>query len=459
MDGIYNKNSQREKIEILLVEDDEIFSETLKDTLEDEGYSVTLVKNGRNAIELIDKKNFSIIISDINLPGKSGFDILKAAKEKDRFSKVFLITGYGTIEKAVDAMKLGAEDFTSKPFDIEKLLIKIKRVIEYKQKEELLEKFYKIYNEDISFCGIFGKSPKMKKVFQLIEASADSEANVLIIGETGTGKELVANAIQMLSSRKNKPFIKLNCAAIPEHLLESELFGHEKGAFTGAIKNYKGKFLAADKGTIFLDEIGELSYNLQSKLLRVIEDKNITPLGSNRVSSVDVRVISATHQDLNKLIKEEKFRSDLYYRLNIITIHIPPLRERKEDIPLLIDHFLKKYSEKYNKEFKLSEDLIMDLMSREYEGNVRELENVIHSLTVLGKDKEIIEKDINKNSENLLFGMFDATKPYHEVMSNFEKIYLSEVLKQCKNKKTLASQILQISRKNLWEKLKKYNLG
>ncbi len=459
MDEIYNKNSQKEKIDILLVEDDEIFSETLKDTLEDEGYNVTVVNNGKNAIELIDKKNFSIIISDINLPGKSGFDILKSAKKKNKYSKVFLITGYGSIEKAVEAMKIGAEDFITKPFDIDKLLIRIKKVIEYKQKEELLERFYKIYNEETSFCGIIGKSSTMKKVFQLIKASADSDANVLITGETGTGKELVANAIQMLSSRKNKPFIKLNCAAIPEHLLESELFGYEKGAFTGAIRNYQGKFLAANNGTIFLDEIGELSYNLQSKLLRVIEDKKITPLGSNKVFSVDVRIISATHQNLNKLIKEDKFRSDLYYRLNIITIHIPPLRERKDDIPLLIDHFLKKYSEKYNKEFKLSEDLVLDLMSRKYEGNVRELDNVIHSLMIIGKDKEIIEKDINNISENLLFGMFDVTKPYNEVMSNFEKIYLSEVLKKCKNKKTLASQILQISRKNLWEKLKKYNLG
>ena len=453
MDRIYNKNPE-EKIEILLVEDDEIFSETLKDTLEDEGYIVTVVNNGKNAIELINKKDFSIIITDINLPGKSGFEILKTAKEKNKLTKVFLITGYGTIEKAVDAMKMGAEDFIAKPFDIEKLLIKIKRVIDYKQKEELLEKFYKIYNDETSFCGIIGNSPKIKKVFQLIEAAAKSDANVLIIGETGTGKELIANAIQMLSNRKNKPFIKLNCAAIPEHLLESELFGYEKGAFTGAIKNYQGKFLAANKGTIFLDEIGELSYNLQSKLLRVIEDKNITPLGSNKVYSVDVRIISATHQDLTKLIKEGKFRSDLYYRLNVITINVPPLRERKEDIPLLIDYFLKKYSEKYNKKFKISEELIMDLMNREYEGNVRELENIIHSMVILGNNK-----DTSDNESNLLFGIFDITKPYNEVMGNFEKIYLSEVLKKCNNKKSLASQILQISRKNLWEKLKKYDIN
>ena len=456
MDRNYNKNSQKEPVEILLVEDDEIFAESLKSTLEDEGYIVTVVKNGKNAIELIEKKDFSLILSDINLPGKSGFEVLKAAKKVNKFSKVFLITGFGTIEKAVEAMKMGAEDFITKPFEVEELLLKIERIIEYKQKEELLEKFNKIHNEKSSFYGIVGKSKKMKEVFQIIEAASKSDANVLITGESGTGKELVANAIQALSDRKNKPFIKINCAAIPEHLLESELFGYEKGAFTGAIKSYKGKFLAANGGTIFLDEIGELSYNLQSKLLRVIEDKNITPLGSNKTYPVDVRIISATHQNLYKLIEENKFRSDLFYRLNVISIHIPPLRERKEDIPLLIEHFIRKFSEKYNKEIKISENFVMELLKKDYPGNVRELENIIHSHIVLNKD-EI--KDNNNSGKELLFGVFDITKPYNEVMSDFEKIYLSEVLKKCNYKKTLAAQVLQISRKNLWEKLKKYNLG
>ncbi len=463
MDKIYNNNSK--KLEILLVEDDFIFAESLKDSLEDEGFNVTLVKNGSDAIKIIKNKTFPLIISDINLPKKSGIEILEEAKKRDKLTKVILITGYGSIEKAVEAMKKGAEDFITKPFNMEEFLLRIKKILKYREQEAQLELFSKIVNDKNIFYGIVGKSKVMQDIFYLIETIADSDANVLITGESGTGKELVANAIQMLSNRKDKPFIKINCAAIPENLIESELFGYEKGAFTGAIKSHRGKFLIADKGTLFLDEIGELPLHLQTKLLRVIEDKTITPLGSNKSFNVDVRIISATQQNLEKLIEQGKFRQDLYYRLKVVNIHIPPLRDRREDIPILIDYFIEKFSKKYNRKIKFTNRLINELISKDYPGNVRELENLVHSIIVVNKDKEIIDsthfspENSNKGKENYLFGVFDIFSPYHDVISKFEKIYLSKVLKACNNKKTLAAEILKISRKNLWEKLKKHNLG
>ncbi len=463
MDKIHNNNSK--KLEILLVEDDFIFAESLKDSLEDEGFNITLVKNGSDAIKIIKNKTFPLIISDINLPKKSGIEILEEAKKRDKLTKVILITGYGSIEKAVEAMKKGAEDFITKPFNMEEFLLRIKKILKYREQEAQLELFSKIVYDKNIFYGIVGKSKVMEDIFYLIETIADSDANVLITGESGTGKELVANAIQMLSNRKDKPFIKINCAAIPENLIESELFGYEKGAFTGAIKSHRGKFLIADKGTLFLDEIGELPLHLQTKLLRVIEDKTITPLGSNKSFNVDVRIISATQQNLEKLIEQGKFRQDLYYRLKVVNIHIPPLRDRREDIPILIDYFIEKFSKKYNRKIKFTNRLINELISKDYPGNVRELENLVHSIIVVNKDREIIDSthfsldNTTKEEESYLFGVFDIFSPYHDVISKFEKIYLSKVLKACNNKKTLAAEILKISRKNLWEKLKKHNLG
>ncbi len=449
-----------ENLEILLVEDDPIFAEGLRDALEDENFKVTVINNGNAVHELIKNKSFPLIITDINLPGKSGEEILEIAKKIDPATKVVLITGFGSIESAVRAMKNGADDYITKPFDMEEFLIRIKKLIEYFKKDKQLQKYSSLYNDEDTFMGIVGRSKQMKTIFETIKAAADTDAPVLITGESGTGKELVANAIHNLSIRKNKPYIKINCAAIPENLLESELFGYEKGAFTGAIKSYEGKFLAANKGTIFLDEIGEMNYNLQSKLLRVIEEKKVMPIGSNKEKKFDVRIISATQKDLLKAIEGGEFRRDLYFRLNVVNIKLPPLRERKEDIPLLVNHFLKKYSLKYKKNFKISESLMGYILSKEYPGNVRELENFIHSLIVLNKDKDIID-DVNIEHENIekLFGIFDLTKPLNDVLNEFERIYLKEVLKKFNYKKSAIAQILGISRKNLWEKLKKYNLS
>jgi len=461
MDKGENLNT-KERIEVLLVEDDEVFAEGLKDALEDENFDVTIVSNGNVAYELIKNKVFPIIISDINLPGKSGEEILELSKKRAKFTKVILITGYGSIESAVRAMKKGADDYITKPFDMEEFILRVKKLAEFYRKERELERITFLYRDENVFMGIVGKSKKMKIIFEMIKAAAETDAPVLITGESGTGKELVANAIQVLSPRKDKPYIKINCAAIPESLLESELFGYEKGAFTGANRRYEGKIIAADKGTLFLDEIGEMNYNLQSKLLRVIEEKKLMPIGSTKEKDFDVRIISATQKDLEEAIRKKEFRKDLYFRLKVIHIHLPPLKERKEDIPLLINYFIRKFSLKYNKNFKISDKLIKNLIKRDYPGNVRELENLIHSLIILNKNKELIEDNVdtvNFNEQEKLFGIFDLTKPYSEIINQFEKIYLQAILKKFDYKKGLVANIMQISRKNLWEKLKKHNIS
>ncbi len=464
MDKNYDQDSAQGNLKLLLVEDDEIFALSLQDALLDEGFEVTLAMSGEKALELLDKQDFSLVISDVNLPGKSGMDVLRKVKEKANYCKFIMITAYGNVEKAVKTMKAGADDYITKPFEMEEFFIRVRKLLNFQAKERELAQIGSWLNNDTVFMGIVGKSQKMKEIIEVIRTIADSDCNVLITGESGTGKELVANAIQQLSSRKNRAYVKINCAAIPANLLESELFGYEKGAFTGAVKKYSGKILAADGGTLLLDEIGDMDLNLQSKMLRIIEEKKLTPLGSSKEIKFDIRIIAATQKDLEAAVADNTFRRDLFYRLNIVHIKLPNLAERREDIPLMIDFILRKYSLKLQRKLEMTDALITFLQARDYPGNVRELENIIYSLIVMNQgesrlDESMIGK-ISKSNETQdhLFGLFDLNASYQEVISSFEKIYLSTVLARCQNKKNAAARQLQISRKNLWEKLKKHQI-
>ncbi len=463
MDKIYNQNSNRQ-IEILLVEDDEIFAISMQDALLDEGYHTTLVKTAEEALSLLDERDFSLVISDVNLPGKSGLEVLKKVRSRENYCKFIMMTAYANVDNAVKTMKAGTDDYIAKPFAMEEFFLRIEKLLSFQAKEKELAEIGSLLESDNTFMGIVGKSSQMKELFEIVRTVADSDCNVLITGESGTGKELFANALQKLSSRRDGPYIKINCAAIPANLLESELFGYEKGAFTGAVKKYPGKILAADGGTLLLDEIGDLDLALQSKLLRVIEEKVLTPLGSSKEVKFDIRIIAATQKDLTAAVDANTFRRDLFFRLNIVHLKLPALNERREDIPLLVDFIIRKYGYKMQRKFSVSEKLMFLLQTRDYQGNVRELENIIYSIIVMSNDHETLDETMlnnlagNGKSAQRLFGLFDLDAPYQEVIASFERIYLSNVLTLCQNKKSVAAQTLHISRKNLWEKLKKHHI-
>ncbi len=454
-----------EQLKILIIDDEPLMRMTIQDALEAEGYDIKVAETGQKGLILFRKDPADIIITDLKLPDIDGIDILREIKYTNPETQIILITAYGTIDSAVTAMKEGASDYLTKPFSMDELLLIIKRLIRIKQLEEenirLKEKIEGRYTME----GLIGKSPQMQKVYDLIQTVSQTDTTVLIQGESGTGKEMVANAIHLKSLRKNKPFIKVNCSALPETLLESELFGHEKGAFTGAFRQRKGRFELADGGTIFLDEIGEISPSVQVKLLRVLQEKKFERVGGNETLSVDIRLICATQKDLKKEIQNGSFREDLYYRLNVVPIYLPPLRERKEDILLLADHFVNKFSKKIGKEvLGLSEEAKSILLRYHFPGNIRELENMIERSITLLKGKiikvedlpeEIIEKEISVQE---ISKKIQGPKSLAQAINLFEKEYIQNVLEKTKGKKGEAAEILGISRKTLWEKIKELKI-
>ncbi|RLA94223.1 MAG: sigma-54-dependent Fis family transcriptional regulator, partial [Deltaproteobacteria bacterium] len=379
---------------ILVVDDEKGIREFLEITLKKEGYEVTLSSNGEEAVELCQKREFDIVLADIKMPKGDGHMVLRKVKKLWPETIIILITAYGSLESAIEAMKDGAYDYISKPFNVNELKALLKNALKVRKlRQKGLEK--EEFIEADHFDNIIGKSPEMKKVFSLIPKAASAKSNVLIIGESGTGKELVARAIHRHSNRKDKPFVTINCGGIPENLLESELFGYKKGSFTGATTNKIGLFEAASGGTVFLDEVGDLPLLLQVKLLRVVQDKVFTPVGDTREVKVDVRIISATNQDLEQKVINEKFREDLYYRLNVIQIRIPPLRERKMDIPLLAQYFLEKYAREMGKEIKQISSYALDaLKNYHFPGNVRELENIIERSVALETSNIILPESL-----------------------------------------------------------------
>ncbi|OGP65467.1 MAG: two-component system response regulator [Deltaproteobacteria bacterium RBG_16_42_7] len=449
------------QMKILIIEDDPGVRLGLSFTLESNGYGIAAAENGIEGIKLFEDKGFDIVITDLRLPGADGIKVLKSIKNISPDTGVIIITAFADVKNAVEAMREGAYDYISKPFNPEELLIVIERFIKYRGIELENIRLKEELKEKKQFQQIVGVSPAMQRIFEIIETVAKTDSSVVIYGESGTGKELVANAIHNLSPRKDKPFLKINCAAIPETLLESELFGHEKGAFTGAAQRKKGKFEAADGGAIFFDEISEMPLLVQAKMLRVIEDHTFERIGSNEPIHVDVRTLYATSKNLKDEVKAGRFREDLYYRLNVIPINLPLLRERKEDIPLLVEHFLKIFSEKTGKPGVTISPLAMErLLAYHYPGNVRELKHVIETAVTLCRGNKIepccLPAEIRGTEVKHTVPLICNNFPLSERVKVFEKEIIAHVLEETGGKKKDAAKKLGISRETLWRKLKEY---
>ena len=449
------------KIKIMVIDDEPLMRITVRDALKSEGYDVLTAETGKAGLDCLAGNRTDVLITDLRLPDIDGIKILKEVKAINPETQVILMTAYGSIDSAVIAMKEGASDYLTKPFSMDELLLMVKRLLRMRQLEEENLFLRKKVEKQYALEGLVGKSPPMLKIYELIETVAQTDATVLINGESGTGKELVANAVHFRSPRKNAPFIKVNCAALPETLLETELFGHEKGAFTGALRQRKGRFEAADSGTLFLDEIGDIPLSVQIKLLRVLQERQFERVGGNGTISVDVRLICATQKDLKEGIQRGTFREDLYYRLNVIPLILPPLRERREDILLLADHFLKKFVRKMGKEVSgLSEEAKSLLLKYPFPGNIRELENMLERAVALLKGKVIQAADlpeeigVNTTIAQAIREKIGTAKPLHQAVGLFEKEYIQSVLEQTQGRKGQAAEVLGISRKSLWEKIK-----
>jgi len=443
-----------EQIKILIIDDEPNSTQLLRKLLTKRGFYVEEENDSKKAYQIVKERYFDIIVSDLQMPEITGMDILRIKPPDTIF---IMITGYGSIATAVESMKLGAFDYINKPFNIDEFVIKIDKAVENIRLTRKVQDLEYIVGESSGYKNIIGKSKKMREVFDFIEKVSKVNVNVLIEGESGTGKELVARAIHNTSNRKDKPFIALNCSAIPENLLESELFGHTKGAFTGAVETQKGVFEQAQGGTLFLDEISEMPYNLQAKLLRVTENLEIKPLGSDRVKKVDVRIISATNRNLLNLIDNKVFREDLYYRLSTFQIKLPPLRERRSDIPLIVNHYLKILSAKLSKELTITSRAMDVLIENEWKGNVRELENVIEQAAILTNDGIIDTEFLPKSSASNV--LEECLKNAGGVsLKEIERQYISKVLKDVHNNKVKAAKVLGIDRKTLYKKIGEYGL-
>lgn len=439
---------------VLIIEDENIMRITLEDFLKSKNFEVYTTDKGLEGIEILKKGDIDCVITDVRLPDIDGLSILNEIKNSNPNVPVIVITAYGTIQMAVSAMKMGAFDYITKPFSLDEFILVVEKAIEVKKiKEENINLKRKLDNI-ISHHYLIGESKQIKDIYEMAVRVSDLDSSVLITGETGTGKELVANIIHYGGKRKNKPFIKINCSAIPSELIESELFGYEKGAFTGATSRKIGKFELADGGTLFLDEIGDFPLHLQPKLLRVLQDKVVERIGGLTSIQVDVRIVSATNKNLLDEVKKGNFREDLYYRLSVIPINIPPLRERKEDIPYLIEHFIKKYKAKYSKEMKISKEFISRLMDYNFPGNVRELENLIERLIVFSDDKGEIKPQMLNMFLNNKKEQTNVIMPLVDYINKVEKDYIRKIIALCDGNKTKAAKVLGISRKNLWEKMK-----
>ncbi|WP_027365875.1 sigma-54-dependent transcriptional regulator [Desulfotruncus alcoholivorax] len=443
---------------ILIIDDEEHMCWALERAMRQEGYQTLVATRGLTGLDLIRDEQPSLVILDLRMPELDGMEVLKKAKKINPKLPVIMLTAHGTIETAIEAMKIGATDYITKPFDLDELKLVIKQNLLLSQLETEVTF---LRSELTSKYGNFvGQSKVIQDIIALIERVAKSNASVLITGESGTGKEVAAVAIHQNSPRSNEPFIPVNCAALPEQLLESELFGHERGAFTGATSRKLGRFELADKGTIFLDEIAEMSMNMQAKLLRVLQEKTFERVGGTEILSVDVRVIAATNRQMDEAIKKGHFREDLFYRLNVIHIHLPPLRERKEDIPLLAEHFLQKFGHTYQVS-KISPEAMELLCKYHWPGNIRELQNVIERATIICRDNEI-------RPEHLPRDLYAAPKSTSDIIVEFpeqglsleklEKELILKALEKSGGNQTKAAQLLGITRSALLYRSQKHNI-
>jgi DNA-binding NtrC family response regulator len=447
-------------ISILAVDDDVNMLAMLEKFLKRAGYTVDTTSDSIKAMSLIDEKNYDIVITDIQMPRATGMDLLKRVKELQKDTMVIMITAFGSVDSAVNAMKAGAYDYVSKPFNIDEILALLERATQQRRLQREVELLRQEVERKYSFSNIIGKSKAMQDIFALIQQISHARSNVLITGRSGTGKELIAKAIHYNSDRRGSPLVTVNCSAIPESLLESELFGHEKGAFTGAITSRRGLFETANGGTIFLDEIGDMPLGSQSKLLRVVETGEVRPVGSDDVKKVDVRVIAATHRDLRELVKHDQFREDLFYRLNVISIHVPDLKDRTEDVQILVEHFMKKYGEQFGKpNIRITHEASACLIKYSWPGNVRELENVIERSIALSSGEEVDAKDLPEHVFQMKPGdLIDDLATENMPLTEVEKRYIVKVLQRTNWHQSKAAQILGIDRKTLYRKIKEYNL-
>jgi len=443
------------KARILVVDDEAPMREALNDWLMEDGYEVGLAESGKDAIAMALGKSWDVILLDLKMPGMDGIETLRQlkGKEVDTDAEILMMTAYATVDTAVQAMKEGAFDYLVKPFAPDEIEMQIKKIVTHR--ELVLENILlrQKLEERSEYDEIIGKSDAMQKIYDLITQVAPTDSTVLITGESGTGKELIAQAIHGNSQRCYMPFIALSCGALPDSLLESELFGYERGAFTGAEHTKKGRFEMADKGTLFLDEIGDISVKTQVGLLRVLQQKEFRRLGGQEEIKVDVRILAATNQDLKKAISENKFREDLFYRLNVISIHVPPLRERKDDIPLLVKAFIRRYCLEMNKEpVKITPSALKLLMDYDWPGNVRELENVIERALVIGRDKEIVTDDLPFSRKEL----GPETMPMS--LKLMEKIHIKRILEETDWNISKTARVLEVDRQTLYNKIEKYKI-
>ncbi|MBI5846368.1 MAG: sigma-54-dependent Fis family transcriptional regulator [Nitrospirae bacterium] len=446
---------------ILIVEDEKSMREVLKILLEDEGYEILSASDGQDGIRRIQEDIFDIVITDIKMPKADGFEVLKKVKEISPTSIVIMITAFGTTESTIEAMKLGAYDYIHKPFKIDEIRLIINKAFEKKRLSEEISVLREKVQTTYRIENIIGKSPRMQELFRLIPKVAQSSSTVLITGESGCGKELVAAALHNLSTRKNKNFVTINCATFPEGLLETELFGHVKGSFTGAVQNKEGLFEIADQGTILLDEIAEMPLSLQPKLLRVLENGTFRRVGGVADITVDVRVISATNRNLSDAIAAGSFREDLFYRLNVIPLQMPPLRERPEDIPLLLDHFFRKFSGGAK---RLSSEALRILMKYPWKGNVRELENMVERVVLLTEGNTIFPDDLPEEfftvarKESGVPDLDEEGVDLEKIIEEIEKGYLLKALAKSNGSKTDAAKLLNLTFRSFRHRLYKYGI-
>ena len=465
---------------ILIIDDEPLMRLSMMDALKAVDYDVHAAASGHEGLEMIKKGTFEIVITDLRLPGVDGLNLLQTCKQHSPRTEVILITAHGSVETAVGAMKLGAYDYITKPFQMEELLLIIDRVAKVQALRQENLQLREELDEKFSFQGILGKSDRMRGVLDKIKLVSATDSTVLIVGESGTGKELVANAIHHHSPRRDHALIKVSCAALPETLLEAELFGHEKGAFTGALRQRRGRFELAHKGTLFLDEIGEISPIVQVKLLRVLQERQFERVGGNETIEVDVRLVCATQKDLKKEVAQGRFREDLYYRLNVVPVVLPPLRERREDVLMIAEHVLQTRSARSNKALKGFSQGTRELLLRySFPGNVRELENMVERAVALGRQNEEIQpwdlcgfltcpylggrpqETCGFCSEGLT-GKKEAKASIDSLTiarEQFERQYILSVLGRVQGSRTVASRILGLSRKALWEKCKRYGIS
>jgi DNA-binding NtrC family response regulator len=464
---------------VLIIDDEPLMRLSMTDALKAVGYEVRAAGTGQEGLHLLTQHVYDIVVTDLRLPGSDGLELLQVCKQRSPRTEVIVITAHGSVEAAVEAMKRGAYDFITKPFSMDELLLIVDRVTKVlalreenlQLREELEGKF--------NFEGILGKNARMREVLETVKMVAATDSTVLIVGESGTGKELIANAIHRNSPRLDQALVKISCAALPETLLEAELFGHEKGAFTGALRQRRGRFELAHRGTLFLDEIGEISPVVQVKLLRVLQERQFERVGGNETIEVDVRLVCATQKDLKREVQQGRFRDDLYYRLNVVPITLPPLRERREDVMMIAEHMLRTRCERMNKPLKGFSQSAQDLLLRySFPGNIRELENLIERAVALGRPSEEIQGwTLCGNPACPLLGGTPqdtcgfcseglsgdgrqrvALEPLASAREDFERQYILSVLTRVQGSRTEASRILGLSRKALWEKCKRYGI-